>query len=120
MLSLVYLAVVDVFIIIIIFDLVVNYGCFLWLSQSQVWEGKATEEKKKENTKVEPKSQKPSEVPAGLNKESLPAAPTNGEVKLTENGSVTKGDDMKGAKSVTVAEKKPVAKGIAKGVANGC
>ncbi|XP_070047995.1 YTH domain-containing protein ECT2-like isoform X2 [Nicotiana tomentosiformis] len=92
----------------------------LFQKQSQVWEGKATEEKKKENTKVEPKSQKPSEVPAGLNKESLPAAPTNGEVKLTENGSVTKGDDMKGAKPVTVAEKKPVAKGIAKGVANGC
>ncbi|OIT08523.1 PREDICTED: uncharacterized protein LOC109230203 [Nicotiana attenuata] len=91
----------------------------LFQKQSQAWEGKATEEKK-ENAKLELKSQKPSEVPAGLNKESLPAAPTNGEVKLTENGSVTKGDDVKGAKPFTVAEKKPVAKGIANGVANGC
>nr|XP_009764452.1 PREDICTED: uncharacterized protein LOC104216148 isoform X2 [Nicotiana sylvestris] len=92
----------------------------LFQKQSQAWEGKATEEKKKENTKLEPKSQKPSEVPAGLNKESLPTAPTNGVVKLTENASVTKGDDTNGAKPVTVAEKKPVAKGIANGVANGC
>ncbi|XP_009799895.1 YTH domain-containing protein ECT4 isoform X2 [Nicotiana sylvestris] len=89
------------------------------LFQKQVWEGKATEEKNKDNSNGELKSQKLSEVSAVLNKGSLPAAQANGEVKLAENGSVTKlGDDVKVAKPVTVSDKKPVAKGIANGVVN--
>ncbi|KAJ8574027.1 hypothetical protein K7X08_010538 [Anisodus acutangulus] len=91
----------------------------LFQKQSQVWEGKVTEENR-ENSNVELKSQKPSEVSAGLDKENSPVAQTNVEVKLTEDVSVTKsGDDVKGAKPVTVSEKKPVAKGTANGVANG-
>ncbi|KAK4339013.1 hypothetical protein RND71_040475 [Anisodus tanguticus] len=89
--------------------------------QSQVWEGKVSEEKNKENSNSELKSQKPSEVSAVLNKESLPALQTNGQVKLTENVSVTKVvDDVKGVKPVIVSDKKPVANGIANGVANAC
>lgn len=89
----------------------------LFQKQSQVWEGKATEENR-ENTKVDHKSQKPSEVSAGLNKENSPADQTTTvEVKLTENVAVTKsGDDVKSAKPVAVSEKKPVANGAA----NGC
>ncbi|KAF3636448.1 YTH domain-containing family protein 2 [Capsicum annuum] len=94
------------------------------LFQKQVWEGKATEEKIRENLKADVKSQKPSEVSAGLNKENLQAAAqtTSTEVKLTENISITKsGDDVKGAKPViTLSEKKPAAKEIADRVANGC
>ncbi|XP_059281714.1 YTH domain-containing protein ECT4 isoform X2 [Lycium ferocissimum] len=90
----------------------------LYQKQTQVWEGKASEEKSKENSNVELKSQKPSEVSAGLSKENSPAAQTNVEVKLAENVSVTNsGDDVKGAKPVIVPEKKPVAEN---GVANGC
>lgn len=74
--------------------------------------------------KADVKSQKPSEVSAGLNKENLQAAAqtTSTEVKLTENISITKsGDDVKGAKPViTLSEKKPAAKEIADRVANGC
>ncbi|KAJ8529041.1 hypothetical protein K7X08_035876 [Anisodus acutangulus] len=88
----------------------------LFQKQSQVWEGKATEEKNRENSNVELNSQKPSEVSAGLNKENSLAAQTNVEVNLTENVSVTKSGDVKGAKPVTVSEKKPVAKGPANGV----
>lgn len=95
---------------------------FLRFSQSQVWEGKVSEDKNKENSNSELKSQKPSEVSAVLNKESLPPLHTNGQVKLTENVSVTKlVDDVKGAKPVILSDKKPVvANGIANGVANAC
>lgn len=89
------------------------------MSQSQVWEGKSTEEKNRENSKVDLKSQKPSEVSAGLNKGNSQAAQvtTTVEVKLTENVPVTKsGDDVKGAIPVAVSEKKPVTNGAA----NGC
>ncbi|XP_060197383.1 YTH domain-containing protein ECT2-like [Lycium barbarum] len=89
--------------------------------QSQVWEGKVSEEKNKENSNSELKSQKPSGTSVVLNKESLPALQPNGQVMLTENVSVTKlVDDVKGAKPVIVSDKKPVANGIANGVANAC
>nr|XP_016504677.1 PREDICTED: YTH domain-containing family protein 1-like [Nicotiana tabacum] len=88
----------------------------LFQKQSHLWEGKATEEKNKDNSNGELKSQKLSEVSAVLSKESSPAAQSNGEVKLVENGSITKlGDDVNVAKLVTVSDKKPVAKGIANG-----
>ncbi|XP_070047991.1 YTH domain-containing protein ECT2-like [Nicotiana tomentosiformis] len=91
----------------------------LFQKQSHLWEGKATEEKNKDNSNGELKSQKLSEVSAVLSKESSPAAQSNGEVKLVENGSITKlGDDVKVAKLVTVSDKKPVAKGIANGAVN--
>ncbi|MCE5167116.1 hypothetical protein HAX54_038054, partial [Datura stramonium] len=93
----------------------------LFQKQSQAWEGKVSEEKNKENFNSEPKSQKPSEVSAVFNKESLAPLQTNGQVKLTENVSVTKlVDDVKGAKPVIVSDKKAVANGIANGVANAC
>ncbi|MCD7470570.1 hypothetical protein HAX54_010539 [Datura stramonium] len=68
------------------------------------------------------RSQKSSEVSAGLNKENSRAAQTTtGELKLTNNVCVTKsGDNVKGAKPVTVSEKKPVAKGVENWVATGC
>lgn len=94
----------------------------LFQKQSQVWEGKVSEEKNKENSNSELKSQKPSEVSAVLNQESLLPLHTNGQVKLTENVAVTKlVDDVKGAKPVILSDKKPVvANGIANGVANAC
>lgn len=86
----------------------------LFQKQSQVWEGKVSEEKNKQNSNSELKSQKPSEVSAVLNKESLPPLHANGQVKPTENVVVTKlVDDVKGTKPV-------VANGIANGVANAC
>lgn len=73
-----------------------------------------SEEKNKQNSNSELKSQKPSEVSAVLNKESLPPLHANGQVKPTENVVVTKlVDDVKGTKPV-------VANGIANGVANAC
>ncbi|CAN4123256.1 unnamed protein product [Withania somnifera] len=82
--------------------------------QSQVWEGKVSEEKNKENSNSALKSQKPSEVCAVLNNGSLLPLQTNGQVKLTENMAVAKlVDDVKGAKPVIGSDKKPVANGIA-------
>ncbi|XP_059628738.1 YTH domain-containing protein ECT2-like [Cornus florida] len=84
--------------------------------QKQVWEGKPTEEKSKEGSNGELKSQKLSEPALDLTKEPAPAIQTNGDVKPSENGSVTKFDVVaKGAKPVVVSEKI-----IANGVANGC
>ncbi|KAJ8574026.1 hypothetical protein K7X08_010537 [Anisodus acutangulus] len=77
----------------------------LFQKQSQqVWEGRVSEEKNKENSNSELKYQKLSEVSAVLKKESLPALQAN---------------DVKGVKPV-VSDKKPVANGIANGVANAC
>lgn len=93
----------------------------LFQKQPQVWEGKVSEEKNKENANSELNSQKPSEVSAVLNKEGLLPLQPNGQVKLAENVSVTKlVDDVKGAKPVIGSDKKPVANGIANGVANAC
>lgn len=94
----------------------------LFQKQSQVWEGKVSDEMKKENSNSELKFQKPSEVSVVLNKESLPPLHTNGQVQFTKNMSVTKlVDDVKGAKSVILLDKKHVvANGIANGVANAC
>ncbi|KAG5631380.1 hypothetical protein H5410_003097 [Solanum commersonii] len=94
----------------------------LFQKQSQVWEGKAPDEKKKENSNNELKSQKPSEVTVVLNKESLPPLHTNGQVQFTENVSVTKlVDDVKGTKPVILSDKiHVIANGIANGVANAC
>ncbi|KAG5631378.1 hypothetical protein H5410_003095 [Solanum commersonii] len=87
-----------------------------------VWEGKAPDEKKKENSNSKLKSQKPLEVTVVLNKESLPPLYTNGQVQFTENVSITKlVDDVNGAKPVILSDKKHViANGIANGVANAC
>lgn len=82
---------------------------------AQVWEGKPTEEKNKDSINGEVKCQKPSEVSSVVVKEGTPAAHANGDVKVSENGSVTKsGEVPKGAKPVG-AEKI-----MANGVANGC
>uniref|UniRef100_A0A5B6YZK1 YTH domain-containing family protein n=1 Tax=Davidia involucrata TaxID=16924 RepID=A0A5B6YZK1_DAVIN len=84
--------------------------------QRQVWEGKPTDEKSKESVNGELTSQKSSEAASNLIKEPAPAVQTNGDVKLSENISVTKsGDVPKGAKPVAVSEKI-----VANGVANGC
>lgn len=81
---------------------------------TQVWEGKPTDEKNKDSINGEIKSQKPSEVSSVMGKEAPPAAQANGDVKVSENGSVTKsGEVPKGAKPG--AEKI-----VANGVANGC
>ncbi|KAK4706705.1 hypothetical protein R3W88_033744 [Solanum pinnatisectum] len=86
-----------------------------------LWEGKVSDEKKKENSKSELKFQKPSEVSVVLKKESLPLH-TNGQVQFTKNMSVTNlVDDVKGAKPIILSDKKHVvANGIANGVANAC
>ncbi|KAA8542954.1 hypothetical protein F0562_024106 [Nyssa sinensis] len=85
--------------------------------QKQVWEGKPTDEKVKESINGELKSQKASEAAADLIKEPAMAVQTNGDVKLLENSYVTKsGDVPKGAKPVSVSEKKIVANAVA----NGC
>lgn len=55
----------------------------LFQKQSQVWEGKVSDEMKKENSNSVLKFQKPSEVSVVLNKESLPPLHTNGQVQFT-------------------------------------
>jgi len=62
------------------------------------------------------KSQNLSESALDSNKEPTPAVQTNGDVKLTENGSVTKSDVPKATKPVVVSDK-IIANGV---VANGC
>ncbi|KAJ0083804.1 hypothetical protein Patl1_30064 [Pistacia atlantica] len=81
----------------------------------EVWEGKPTEEKK-EASNGDLKSQKSLEGATDLSKEPTSTAQANGDVKITENGSVAKtGDAHKGGKPV-VTEKVV----LANGVANGC
>ncbi|XP_057953259.1 YTH domain-containing protein ECT2-like [Malania oleifera] len=82
----------------------------------QVWEGKPVDEKSKEGKTGELRSPKSSEVASDLIKEPATAAQTNGDLKLSENGSVAKtGDAPKGAKPV-VSEKRTVTNGVV----NGC
>ncbi|XP_057509024.1 YTH domain-containing protein ECT2-like [Actinidia eriantha] len=84
--------------------------------QKQVWEGKSTGEKNQEGGNGEPKLQVSSEVASDLVKEPNYAVQSNGDVRLSENGSVTKsGDSPKGAKSAVVPEKRVVANGVANG-----
>ncbi|KAF5725534.1 Evolutionarily conserved C-terminal region 2 isoform 2 [Tripterygium wilfordii] len=79
--------------------------------QKQVWEGKASQEKKEEAND----SQKPLEAVSDVRKDNTTIAQPNGEVKHSENGSVAKaGDGLKGSKPV-LSEMK-----MANGVANGC
>ncbi|XP_022754373.1 uncharacterized protein LOC111302799 isoform X2 [Durio zibethinus] len=81
--------------------------------QKQVGEGKPVDEKKD----VVNGSQKCMEVVSDLIKEPSSTAHSNGDLKLSENGSVTKsGDATKGAKPVIVSEKRILSNGIA----NGC
>ena len=85
------------------------------LCNAQVWEGKPTEEKK-EASNGDLKLQKSLEVTTDLSKEPTSTAQANGDVKISENGSVAKtGDAHKGGKPV-VTEKVI----LANGVANGC
>ena len=79
----------------------------------QVWEGKPVDEKKD----VANGSQKSLEVASDLIKEPSLTAHPNGDLKLSENGSVTKsGDALKGGKPVVVSEKRV----LSNGMANGC
>ncbi|XP_044505807.1 YTH domain-containing protein ECT4-like [Mangifera indica] len=83
--------------------------------QKQVWEGKPTEEKK-ESWNGDTKLQKSFGVATDLSKEPTSTAQANGNVKISENGSVVKtGDAHKGGKPV-VTEKVI----LTNGVANGC
>ncbi|XP_057472864.1 YTH domain-containing protein ECT2-like [Actinidia eriantha] len=84
--------------------------------QKQVWEGKSTGEKNKEGGNGEPKFQVSSKVASDLVKEPTSTVQWNGDVRLSENGSVTKsGDCQKGDKSAVVLEKRVVANGVANG-----
>lgn len=85
----------------------------------QVWEGKITDEKKKETTNGEQKPQTPTEVVSEeLNKEPTPAEQVNGDAKVVENGSAAKsGDVMTGDNQVVSSDDKAI---IANGVVNGC
>lgn len=79
----------------------------------QVWEGKPTDEKK-ELANGELKTQKSLEAASDL---VTTTVQSNGDLKLSENGSVAKtGDAHKGTKPVVVSEKVI----LANGVANGC
>ncbi|XP_022753498.1 uncharacterized protein LOC111301794 isoform X2 [Durio zibethinus] len=81
--------------------------------QKQVCEGKPLDEKKD----VANGSQKYMEVASDLIEEPSLAAQSNGDLKLSENGSAAKsGDASKGAKPVLVSEKRVLSNGIA----NGC
>ncbi|XWS52378.1 hypothetical protein CRYUN_Cryun11dG0064600 [Craigia yunnanensis] len=80
--------------------------------QKQVWEGMPVNEKKD----VENGAQKSLEVASDLIKEPSLTAHSNGDLKLSENGSVIKsGDAPKGVKPV-VSEKRVLSNGIV----NGC
>ncbi|GKV30270.1 hypothetical protein SLEP1_g39099 [Rubroshorea leprosula] len=80
--------------------------------QKQVWEGKPIDEKKEVIV-----LQKSSEVASDLVKQPTPIAQSNGDLKLSENGSLAKtADGPKGSKPAVVSEKKVLANGIA----NGC
>lgn len=88
---------------------------FPYLCNTQVWEGKPTEEKK-ESWNGDTKLQKSFDVATDLSKEPTSTAQANGDVKISENGSVVKtGDAHKGGKPV-VTEKVI----LTNGVANGC
>lgn len=78
----------------------------------QMWEGKPTDERNKdEGVNGELKLQKSSEVASDLVKESVPDVQTNGDVGLSEDLQTEKsGDTLKGAKSVI--EEKIVPNGI--------
>ncbi|KAK6235744.1 hypothetical protein SCA6_011081 [Theobroma cacao] len=81
--------------------------------QKQVWEGKPVDDKKD----VANGSQKFMDAGSDLIKESSVIAHSNGDLKPSENGSVTKSRDApKGAKPVVVSEKRVLSNGIA----NGC
>ncbi|XP_038725458.1 YTH domain-containing protein ECT2-like isoform X2 [Tripterygium wilfordii] len=80
--------------------------------QKQVWEGKASPEKKEEAND----SPKPLEAVSVVRKDTNTIAQPNGEVKHSENGSVANaGDGLKGSKPVLSEETKTT-----DGVANGC
>ncbi|KAL0418062.1 UNVERIFIED_CONTAM: YTH domain-containing protein ECT2 [Sesamum radiatum] len=82
--------------------------------QAQVWEGKHTEEKKKESTSVDLKLEKLSEMASHLNNEATPAVHPNRDSKTVESSK--SGDILKTVKPAAVPEKKLVANGVA----NGC
>lgn len=89
---------------------------WLILETLQVWEGKPAEEKK-ELANGELKTQRSSEVASDLVEERTTTVQSNGDLRLSENGSVAKtGDAHKGSKPVVVSEKVI----LANGVANGC
>lgn len=76
--------------------------CLLAFHGTQVWEGKSSEEKSKDGTNGELKSHKSADGSSFLGKEATPAVQANGDVKLSENGSVAKsGDVPKGAKPIS-------------------
>lgn len=65
--------------------------------QKQMWEGKQTDERnKEEGANGELKSQKSSEVASDLVKETVPDIQTNGDVNLSENLSMDKSAGCKG------------------------
>ncbi|XP_075515920.1 YTH domain-containing protein ECT4-like [Primulina tabacum] len=81
--------------------------------QAQVWEGKPSEEKNKENINGDPKLLKSSEVTSDSNKQSTTVVQTIGDFTTLKNDPPPKsGDNLK---SAAVPEKI-----VANGVANGC
>ncbi|XP_019155591.1 PREDICTED: uncharacterized protein LOC109152390 [Ipomoea nil] len=81
----------------------------------QVSDIKATEEKKKEATNGELKSQIPAEVACEAIKKATPIAQSNGDIKPSENGSVANSGDLPSTAKVTPSESKSIANGVVNG-----
>ncbi|PIN05579.1 putative high-glucose-regulated protein [Handroanthus impetiginosus] len=88
--------------------------------QAQVWEGKPTDEKNKENQERisygDLKSQKPSEPASDLNAEPTSDVKSNGDSTTAENSAISKSGDVLKTVKPAVQEKKIVANGVV----NGC